>query len=109
MGESCSVKNKRNMEFNPVKEPISLSLYRRGFKNLKELDWGWNRNQRRRDSGNEICLYVRYRGTTAILSISQILIRDTAQPKCTYYAVCGEALEAFYPKNSIMKGGKHPR
>jgi hypothetical protein len=38
MGESCSVKNKRNMEFNPVKEPISLSLYRRGFKNLKELD-----------------------------------------------------------------------
>lgn len=26
-----------------------------------------------------------------------------------YCAVCGEALEAFYPQNSIMKGGKHPR
>ena len=35
MGGSCSVKNKRNMEFNPVKEPISLSLYRGIFKTLK--------------------------------------------------------------------------
>lgn len=26
-----------------------------------------------------------------------------------YCAVCGEALEVFYPQNSIMKGGKHPR
>ena len=35
MGGSCSVKNKRNMEFNPVKESISLSLYRGIFKTLK--------------------------------------------------------------------------
>ena len=26
-----------------------------------------------------------------------------------YCTVCGEALEIFYPQNSIMKGGKHPR
>lgn len=26
-----------------------------------------------------------------------------------YCTVCGEALETFYPQNSIMKGGKHPR
>lgn len=35
MGGSCFVKNKRNMEFNPVKEPISLSLYRWIFKTFK--------------------------------------------------------------------------
>lgn len=29
------MKNKRNMEFNPVKESISLSLYRGIFKTLK--------------------------------------------------------------------------
>ena len=35
MGGSCSVKNKRNMEFNAVKESIFLSLYRGIFKTLK--------------------------------------------------------------------------
>lgn len=38
MGGSCSVKNKINMEFYPVKETITISLYRGIFKTLKELD-----------------------------------------------------------------------
>lgn len=41
MGGSCSVKNKTNMEFYPVNETITLSLYRGIFKTLKELDWDW--------------------------------------------------------------------
>ena len=35
MGGSCSVKNKRNMEFDPVKESVFLSLYREILKTLK--------------------------------------------------------------------------
>lgn len=37
------------------------------------------------DLGNKIYLYERYRRTTVTLSISKILIGDTAQPK---YACC---------------------
>lgn len=72
------------MEFNPVKEPIFLSLYRRIFKTLKELGRASEHEQKRRNSGNEIYLYERYRRTTVILSISKILIGDTAQLKCAY-------------------------
>ena len=67
-----------------VNETITISLYRGIFKTLK--NWIGIRNHKRkaRESRNEICLYVRYRGTTAILSISPIFIRDIVQLKYTY-------------------------
>ena len=58
MGGSCSEKNKRNLEFVPVKEPVSLSLYRGIFKTLKELERASEHEQKRRDWGRDIRLLI---------------------------------------------------